>query len=99
MKTTLTYLKLCHLPYGILILCFLALLNDATAQTRSISGKINDENGVALPGVNVLIKGTTLGTTSNVEGIYNLTVPEANTNGTLVFSYIGYIPQEVPINN
>lgn len=55
-----------------------------------------DDNG-PLPGVNVLVKGTTLGTTTDAEGKYSITVPDENS--ILVFSFIGYIPQEVSVGN
>lgn len=61
---------------------------------RTISGKIT-ENGEAIPGVNVVLKGTTTGTTTDVDGNYRLSVPEEG--GTLVFSFIGLETQEVEI--
>jgi TonB-dependent starch-binding outer membrane protein SusC len=64
----------------------------------AISGKVTDEKGEALPGVNVILKGTTTGTTTNPEGRYTLSVPDASAGGTLIFSYIGYTTEEVPIN-
>jgi TonB-linked SusC/RagA family outer membrane protein len=65
----------------------------------TIQGKISSENGEGLPGVNVIIKGTTLGTTTDRNGNYFISVPDAHVNGTLVFSFIGYVTQEVSINN
>ncbi|HEX8532336.1 MAG TPA: SusC/RagA family TonB-linked outer membrane protein, partial [Cytophagales bacterium] len=56
-----------------------------------VSGRVTDENGSALPGVSVLVKGTTNGTATDAEGRYKLTAPD---NGTLVFSFIGYTAQE-----
>ncbi|WP_233219011.1 SusC/RagA family TonB-linked outer membrane protein [Adhaeribacter arboris] len=61
----------------------------------SVSGKVTDENGAGLPGVTVVIKGTTIGTSTDPEGIFTLNVPDENTTGTLVFSYVGYLPKEV----
>jgi len=70
--------------------------SEASAQEDfTISGKITDENGQPLPGANIIIKGTTLGTTADAEGNYALTVPDGTT--TLVFSYIGYATEEVDI--
>lgn len=60
-----------------------------------ISGTISDEDGQPLPGVNILIKGTTTGTTSDATGYYTLNVPDANS--ILVFSFIGYVSQEIPV--
>ena len=57
----------------------------------------DEESGQAIPGVNVLIKGTFQGTVTDVEGIYRLAVPD--TASTLVFSYVGYLAQEVAITN
>ncbi len=68
-----------------------------TAQAVTVTGKVTDEKGGALPGVTVVLKGTTKGTTTDIAGVFSLPVPEGN--GTLVFSFIGYLAQEVPINN
>jgi len=65
----------------------------------AVTGRVTDEKGEGLPGVNVLVKGTNLGTTTNADGDYNLSVTDAQANGTLVFSSIGYVTQEVAINN
>ncbi|MBD2700506.1 TonB-dependent receptor [Spirosoma sp. BT702] len=61
---------------------------------RSVSGNVTDEKGQGLPGVNVVIKGTTRGTTSNADGSYRLNVPEGAAS-TLVFSLVGYTTQEI----
>ncbi|HTF18855.1 MAG TPA: TonB-dependent receptor [Chryseolinea sp.] len=69
----------------------------AMAQT-SISGKVADAStGEALAGVNIIVKGTVLGTISDTEGQFNLKAKDAPPI-TLVFSYIGYATQEVPIS-
>ncbi len=60
---------------------------------QRISGKVTDEAGEPLPGVSILVKGTQQGTTTNAEGIFTLESPEAN--AVLVFSFVGYISQEV----
>ncbi len=67
-----------------------------SAQTKDISGKVVDDNGAVIPGVSVLVKGTTVGTITRPDGMYNLTVPENAT--TIVFSFIGMKSQEVAIN-
>jgi TonB-linked SusC/RagA family outer membrane protein len=64
-----------------------------------ISGKVTSDTGEPLPGVTVAIKGTSTGTTTDVNGGYTLTVPDEQVNGTLVFSYIGFVAQEVAISN
>lgn len=60
-----------------------------------ITGKVTAGNGEPIPGVNILLKGTTVGIVSDADGNYSLEVPDLN--GTLVFSYIGYATQEVAI--
>lgn len=62
----------------------------------SIQGTITNEMGQPMPGVNVVVKGTTIGTTTDEAGNYILSAPE---NGVLVFSFIGYETVEVPIGN
>ncbi|GAB3163215.1 TonB-dependent receptor [Telluribacter humicola] len=64
---------------------------------RLISGKVTDDTGAGLPGVSVVIKGTTRGTTTNGDGQFQLDVPENNT--VLVFSFVGYTSQEVVVGN
>jgi TonB-linked SusC/RagA family outer membrane protein len=62
-------------------------------QTRSISGKITDAKGATLPGVSVVVKGTTIGVITDLNGNYSLSnVPQ---NATLQFSFVGMKPQEV----
>lgn len=66
----------------------------AFAQVK-VSGKITGEQGEDLPGVSVLVKGTNTGTVTTADGNYSLNVP--NNNATLVFSFIGYTAQEIPV--
>ncbi|MEM9859715.1 MAG: SusC/RagA family TonB-linked outer membrane protein [Bacteroidota bacterium] len=68
------------------------------AQERTVSGKITSvEDRSALPGVNIVLKGTTTGTVSDIDGNYQLSVP--SDGGTLVFSFIGMADEEVSIGN
>lgn len=62
-----------------------------------ISGIVRDESKTPLPGVNVILKGTTSGTTTDSDGKYALSVPDGN--GILIYSFIGYVSQEVTISN
>jgi TonB-linked SusC/RagA family outer membrane protein len=80
------------------VLCFFLLLVAGTtqAQERMISGKVSDASGSSLPGVNVLLKGTTSGTTTDSEGKYSISAPE---NSVLIFSFIGYETQDVSVYN
>lgn len=64
---------------------------------RNVKGAVvSEEDGKPIPGVNVVVKGTTIGTVTDVNGNYNLTLP--NNASTLVFSFIGLVAQEVAIS-
>ncbi|MBL7872294.1 MAG: TonB-dependent receptor [Cyclobacteriaceae bacterium] len=79
-----------------LFLCSITFL--AHAQDRDLSGKVTDrETGENIPGVNILVKGTTRGTTTDANGEFRLSVPAEN--NTLVFSFIGYETLEATITN
>src|SRR5260221_12780326 len=67
----------------------------ALAQQRIVSGTIKDSKGSSLPGVNVIVKGTSAGTVTDANGKYSLSLPENAT--TLVYSFIGYASKEVEI--
>jgi TonB-dependent starch-binding outer membrane protein SusC len=83
----------------ILLVCFaLAVAFYAHAQERTISGKVtSSDDGTPLPGVNVLLKGTTVGTVTDADGNYSLSVPAAG--GNLVFSFIGLRTEEIPVGD
>ncbi len=67
------------------------------AQDRSISGTVTSaEDGTGIPGVNIIVKGTATGTVTDSDGKYTLSVPASG--GSLIFSFIGYSSQEVPID-
>ncbi|MBI1768440.1 MAG: SusC/RagA family TonB-linked outer membrane protein [Bacteroidetes bacterium] len=80
-----------------LLMCFsFGFALSVWAQDRVVTGKVaSSEDGSALPGVNVLVKGTTNGTVTDSEGKYSLTVPPSG--GSLVFSFIGLSTQEIEI--
>jgi TonB-linked SusC/RagA family outer membrane protein len=83
-------------PLAILLTAGLSQV--AMAQTRSISGRVTDRaNNQGLPGVTVLVKGTTLGTATGNDGTFTLSVPATAT--TLVLSYLGYTSVEQPIGS
>ncbi|MBB3701478.1 SusC/RagA family TonB-linked outer membrane protein [Flammeovirga yaeyamensis] len=75
----------------------LLLGSSSYAQDRIVSGTIIDENEQTLPGVSVTVKGTTLGTVTDFEGKFKLSLPENATS--LIFSFVGYKSQEVSIDN
>ncbi|MEO5603455.1 MAG: TonB-dependent receptor [Cyclobacteriaceae bacterium] len=61
-----------------------------------ISGRVSDAGGNSIPGVNIIVKGTTNGTSSDADGKYSLVVLEAD--AVLIFSFIGYTTQELAVN-
>ena len=90
-------LKLLQMHGGFLALCFLAGVSQSLAQTSTVSGTVKDAIGEGLPGVNVVVKGTTKGTVTDVEGKYSL--GEVSATDVLVFSSVGYSPQEIVVGN
>jgi len=70
----------------------------AWAQSRTITGKITSkDDGLGMPGVNVLIKDSQRGTSSNASG--NFTIDVSGSSAVLVFSFVGYAKVEVPVGN
>jgi hypothetical protein len=69
----------------------------AQQQTKTITGKVTDENGQPLPGVTVVVKGTTTGTVTNADGEFNLQIPESA--DVLTFSFVGMKTLEVELGN
>src|SRR5689334_10690067 len=72
----------------------LMLASVAVAQDRTVTGTVSDETGAGMPGVNVLVKGTTNGTVTDVEGKYSINAPS---NATLVITFVGYKTTEVSV--
>ncbi|QIP15227.1 TonB-dependent receptor [Spirosoma aureum] len=71
----------------------------AQAADRQIAGTVKSETGEGLPGVSVVVKNTTRGTTTDAQGNYKLTIPDDGRAITLVFSFVGYLNQEISIGN
>lgn len=69
----------------------------ALAQNRTVSGKITDDSGTALPGVNILVKGTSTGTVTDANGAFS--IDGLSENSILIISFIGYVSQEVTVGN
>ncbi|GAB4033875.1 SusC/RagA family TonB-linked outer membrane protein [Spirosoma gilvum] len=69
------------------------------AADRTITGTVKTETGEGLPGVSVVIKNTTRGTTTDAEGRYRLSIPDNESGAVLVFSFVGYQNQEITIGN
>ncbi|TLV02083.1 SusC/RagA family TonB-linked outer membrane protein [Dyadobacter luticola] len=76
------------------LLLFALFWTDAAAQ-QQVTGKVTDSRGEPLPGVNIIVKNTSTGTVTNVDGTYALKVSEQN--AVLLFSFIGYAPVEMPV--
>jgi TonB-linked SusC/RagA family outer membrane protein len=95
-----THLKV-PLQFAIAVLCFVCcFLSIATyAQTNGIkiTGTIKDTHNMPLPGVNVKLKDGSAGASTDIDGKYHITVP--NQNATLVFTYVGYLTQEIAVGN
>jgi len=84
-----------HLKTLIALIFMLFCGANAFAQNIQVKGKVTDAStGETMPGVNILVKGTTNGTATNKKGQYSLTVVS---NDTLIFSYIGYQHQIIPV--
>ena len=67
--------------------------------SRTVRGKVVDTSNIPVPGVSVFVKGTTLGTTTDLDGNFSLTIPGEMLGGRLVFSSIGYAEVEMSIGN
>jgi iron complex outermembrane receptor protein len=80
----------------LLFLVAVLITSAGYAQLKTITGKVTDAgNGESLPGVSVVVKGTTIGAATNFDGDYTINV---ETGQTLIFSYIGYTSQEMTVN-
>ena len=79
-----------------IFLIFSASLLHAQDEYSIVTGKVIDNTGEELPGVNVVIKGTTEGTVTDISGNYTVRVTKA---ATLIFSYVGYLSQQIEVGN
>lgn len=84
--------------FGVQVFMALFFLSAAFGQnsTFAVTGTVVDANSVSIPGVNVIEKGTTNGSTTDADGRFTLNVQ--NESATLIFSFIGYVPNEVSLN-
>ena len=82
---------------SILLMTLVLASGYASAQDRTVSGQVvSYEDGLGIPGVNVVVVGTTIGTTTDFDGNYKLEVPEG---ATLSYSFVGFISQEIVVGN
>lgn len=82
----------------LLLLCFLFIGIGAFAQV-SVSGKVIDESGLELSGVNIAVKGTRTGALTGIDGLFSINDIPGGKNAVLVFSFIGFQTQEVNVGN
>ncbi|GAB4038240.1 SusC/RagA family TonB-linked outer membrane protein [Spirosoma jeollabukense] len=83
---------------SMLLVC--SLWSTAWAQERRVVGKVTSaEDGSPLPGVSVVVKGTSKGTTTDAGGVYDISLPTASKGAVLVFSFVGVTTQEIRIGN
>ncbi|KQC02686.1 TonB-dependent receptor [Pedobacter sp. Hv1] len=82
--------------FSVLTILCLFLFSVANAQNITVTGSVKDDGNIAIPFVTVLIKGTNRAVQSDASGNYSISAPS---NGTLVYSYLGYITQEIAVNN
>lgn len=83
---------------GLLFFCSSALLAspDEIDQQKTVTGVVTDDKGEPLPGVSVVIKGTTIGSLTDLDGIYSISADE---DAVLDFTYIGFKPQSISVGN
>ncbi|UJH89802.1 carboxypeptidase-like regulatory domain-containing protein [Antarcticibacterium sp. 1MA-6-2] len=81
---------------GILTLLMVLVVQLTFAQQKTITGTVTDQQGLPLPGVNVIVQGTSNGTQTDFDGNYSISVVEGR---TLVFSYVGYATNNVVVRN
>ncbi len=86
--------QICH--YGFLLILFMCIASHSFAQTR-VSGSVADTNGEPLIGASVAIKGKLVGTVTDINGNYSISIK--NNDAVLVFSFIGYTTQEIEVGN
>lgn len=78
------------------LIFFIAVFQMANGQELKISGTVTGEENLPLPGANVMLKGSTIGTSTNTDGKYSI---DAKKGDVLVFSFVGYQPIETKVNN
>ena len=85
-----------NLKRAVLLLLWLTCSLAVMAQERVVNGSVKDQSGTGLAGVSVILKGTTTGTNTNMDGKFSIS---AGPDATLVFSFIGYTSQEIAVGS
>ncbi|MGF7218869.1 TonB-linked SusC/RagA family outer membrane protein [Spirosoma lacussanchae] len=83
-------------PINVLVVLVLLCQGYGFAQSNRVTGRVTGADNQGLPGVNVVVGGTSLGTATDASGNYSINVAS---DASLVFSYISYVSQTVPVNN
>lgn len=89
MKTKINF------KYYFLLLGILFYLPIYAQNTSNVKGNVSDESGIPLPGVSIVVKNTTKGTATDFDGNYSIDVKSSD---ILVFSFLGYKTQEIPVS-
>ena len=87
-------MKIKNHHFIVTLMLFLAV--NLSFSQKIITGNVSDESGVPLPGVNVIIKGTQNGTTTDFDGNYSITTSD---DDVITFSYVGFLDQEIDVDN
>lgn len=88
--------KMNRLFLSILVVVLMQITLGATAQSININGIVTNKEKEPLSGVTIAVKGMNISSTTHVKGNYSITAPS---NGILIFSYVGFKSQEIPVNN
>ncbi len=82
----------------LLVLILISIgIHSTSAQEVMVRGMVVDEKQLPLPGANIVVKGTTVGTVTDIDGNFSINVP--NSSSVLVISFLGYFTQEIAVNN
>ena len=87
------------MKHKLLLFLLVVLPLSLFAQTQNISGVVVDDTDEPLVGVSVVLRGTSSGTITDIDGKYSLSIPSAAKNPVLVFSYVGYTSQELSVTD
>ncbi len=96
MKNLLRSLSLPEMKVYFLLVFFCFCISNIFGQNKTITGTVTDANNQPVPGVSVLVKGTATGAATDFDGKYSV---NASTTDVLVFSYIGFVSQEIAVSN
>ena len=83
------------IKFVIVIICFTGLIDSVAQQSKKVTGKVTDQTGASVPGAAVLVKGTSAGIVTDIDGNYSL--PNVPENAILQFSFIGLKSQEIAV--